>query len=106
MSRIMLIVPPAAGAVVFAWSIGWVIFWAVGIFECDWVGQVPAGVMAWSSVWVLLAILAGSIGAGILAVRLSGALAVAGTLLTLVAIVVGAELGWAMGHGDHRVRAH
>jgi hypothetical protein len=74
-------------AITFAWSIGSVILWAVGIFECDWVGQVPAGVMT------------GSLGAGILAVRLGGALAVAGTLLMLVAIVVGAELGWAVAMG-------
>jgi hypothetical protein len=96
MPRSVFIVPAVAGVIMFVGTIGYAIGGAIGLFECDYGDQVSTDVMAWSFLWVGLALLTSGISAGRLAARLNGRLALAGTLLTLVAIVLGAELSWAM----------
>jgi hypothetical protein len=95
----IFVVPAVAGAIMFVGTIGYAIAGAIGLFECDYGDQVSTDVMAWSFLWVGLALLTSGIGAGILAARLNARLALAGTLLTLVAIVLGAEMGWAIARG-------
>jgi hypothetical protein len=99
MPRSVFIVPAAAGVIVFAGTIGYAIAGAIGLFECDYGDQVSTDVMLWSFLWVVLALAASGIGAGMLAARLDARAALAGSLLTLVAIILGAELGRAIAMG-------
>ena len=99
MPRSVYLVPAVAGAIVFVSTIGYAIAGAAGLLECDYGDQVSTEVMAWSFLWLALALLASGTGAGILAARLNVRLALVGTLLTLGAVILGAELGWLIARG-------
>ena len=92
-------VPLAVGAAALAWPLLWLVAWGVGWVECWPEGQVQTEVMAWNLVWLVLAVSLTAMAGWLFARRDAVARAVAGTGLTVVALVIGAELGWALAMG-------
>lgn len=90
MPRLVVIVPAVAGTTMFMWALGYVIE-LVGVCETQ-----TSGTSAWAFAGVALAVLLGIFGAAIVARRLGGWLSLAGAGITVMAMIVGAEIGYAI----------
>ncbi len=86
-------VPLVAGVVFVAWAL---VATLGGVPGCAGVPY-EDGVDSWAAVGVSTALLYCAIGAAILAVRLAGWLALLATALTVLAVALGAQFGFAVG---------
>lgn len=86
-------VPLLAGAVSFGWAL---VATVGGDPGCDGVVYEDA-VDSWAAVGVFTALVVAAIGSSVLARRLVGWLAFAATALTVLAVALGAQAGYAIG---------
>jgi len=90
MPRLVVIIPAVAGTIMFLWGLGSVID-LVGVCETQ-----TSGVSGWALAGVALTLAVGGIGAAVLARRLPAWLSLAGAALTIAAMILGAEVSYAI----------